>query len=309
MAWETGSANDPADLLDKWKTFLTTTTGLYAHVETYAGSNYTRSTFSRGGKYFNAYAETTGAKVKFILTLSTGHVSSVDIANQTEETAYCLTNLPTFPYSSYQFFSYANSAYAVVQYAGGRYRHFGIGEIEKCGTYVGGEFAVGTYWHMPPTYSYYYNGYHSVPFSGVDNLQASIGQMSVVRAESSGIAPGWRYFSYNSTTAKARGTNVSGLTGAETFGLFKDSVLSHSGRTTLLPIYCFAYDGVARYHPLGYVDNVRTLSMKNHGPGDTVSIAGDDWNVFPIVQKFPPGTAVTGQEGSDYYGMAYKKVI
>lgn len=306
MAWESGSANDPADLLDKWKTFLTTTTGLYTHLETYAGTDYTRSTFTRGGKYFNVYAKTSGTKDSLIMSLSTGHVSGVDAYNQTNESSRCLTNLISFPYSSYEFFSYSNSAYAVVQYAGGKYRHFGIGELEKCGTYQGGEFVVGTYWNqLSNNINVPFSAHHSFPFSPHNSTPWS-DTLSVIRADVTGapLPPTWRYFGSTPNATMARGTNAGAIMGGENYGLVRDNVTGTTGRSVLLPIYCFVYDGTAKYHPLGYVENVRTLSLENHASGDTLSIAGDDWRIFPIVQR----NGASGQENSGYLGMAYKKV-
>lgn len=312
MTHVTGSADDPEDLLDKWKTFLTTTTGLYTHLETYAGANEKRSTFTRGGKYYNCYAKTSGAKDLFYVSLATGYTPSVESNLQPNESNWARTNLPTFPYSGYDFFSYANSAHAVVQYAGGKYRHFGLGEIITDGSYVGGEFAEGTYWSQNVgDILYPYNLGHTYPFDGQVGTNYGVnGGHSVVRGDYPGAStPQWRYFSRNSTlTQYARGTTRDGFSGdshSTTYGPMRDSANNFNGRTVFLPIYCFCYDGTSKWHPLGYVDNVRTAEMTNHSPGDTVVIAGDNWKVFPISQK----NGAAGQENSGTYGMAYKVVV
>ncbi len=310
MSFASGTATSPVDLLSKWRTFLVTTSGLYAENEYYSGTDYQRLTVNRGGKFFNCYAETTGGVDTFHISLSTAHVSSVDIGLQTNESLRAETNLPSAPYAGYQFYSYADSAHGVIEYSAGKYRHIGLGNMIKVGSYTGGDFAAGTYWKQTGgVIDQKQSGSHRWPFHGLTSaiLTASISQ-TVFRADKTSPIPQWRYCGKISPqSGYARGSTLEGPYGNtnDTLGIFKDSVNNFNGRHILLPIYMFASDEASRWMPAGMIDNVRIVNMTNLSPGSELVIGSDTWAVYPISQK----NGTVGQEDSGVHGLAYKKVV
>ena len=68
-------------------------------------------------------------------------------------TRVSLFNRPGGPYVKHRFYTDGNEAYCVLEITPGAYTHFGVGKIPKYGTWVGGEFLVGSYPAIPSTYS------------------------------------------------------------------------------------------------------------------------------------------------------------
>jgi hypothetical protein len=70
------------------------------------------------------------------------------------------------------------------------------------------------------------------------------------------------------------------------------------------PITCFAQTGASDLYFLGSMPDVRGINIQYYVGGDTITIDGDDWVMFPSRIKGEFNSSGT----SKYQGMMYKKV-
>ena len=204
------------------------------------------------------------------------------------------------PHTAYWFFEQdANPAYVhiVVEVDAGRFRHFGFGEIEKIGDWIGGDYIYGHFWDQntsridDPD-----SGFHAF---GPDNgsfqtlFQAT---MSIEGFPEQGVSDEWGRFgggdNFPAGTDRA-GNDRMPLLGSwrggmayAAFSMLRLSVLS--AFKPMAPLVYLTRDtapvpDVMRL--LGTHPDIRGVNMANLDPGETFTVAGETWFVFPWVRK------------------------
>jgi subtilisin family serine protease len=293
VVYQTGIASDPADLVSKLATFAaangwtvnTPASGRVFIKDTclVGVSSDTDEVFLRGAITYN------GAAAWNAQTNNSGNTVSIDCG--------------TGPFTAYHFFvgdeDGADYIHVVIEIAAGRYRHFSFGEMIKHGTYTGGTYVDGTNWDNSTNFQH-------VPDSG---------QHQVICDGNTASGTGHVWVDYDSKV-----NNWQLIRGPGTFtttlgiGSFRDngmiSIWPSLGiqpwnlRNNMAPLTYFVNRSDSLRSPVGRIPNMRCLGLHNLTPGETLSIGGDDWLCFPVIQRTE--TFVNTIESSGMYGYAFK---
>lgn len=223
------------------------------------------------------------------------------------------------PHTGYWFFEQDSGpayVHVVVEVDAGRYRHFGFGQIDKIGDWVGGEYTYGIKIFQggqseDPTSSF--NNY------GIDssNTQVSADGGATLRVEGHTGEPSaatiWAAF-FNGTVGNDRGGNprwrgVHGWRYSPEFGsLYWMRISEASAFKPMFPIEMAVADFAGApdlIYKLGYQPDVRMVNIANLVPGQIINIGGDDWYFFPVVRK---QRLQVDTEETFNWGVAYKRV-
>lgn len=207
------------------------------------------------------------------------------------------------PHAAYHFFEQnASPAYChiVVEVDTNRFRHFGFGELEKIGDWVGGEYCYGHTWTQ---------------LAGSIDLPSSTAHSVLLDAQTQGLGLGhessihargfpeqaagdrWitvgRLAGFPATgTDRAGNDRMAGLGSSR--GAFVGAYMSGhrlsqlTAFKPLIPMPVFMYNNtpapdLVRF--IGTHPDVRLVNMANIDPGETFTIAGETWFIFPWVRK------------------------
>lgn len=355
MSFETGTATSKEDLLVKWFNFLQAN-GWTADVDWVStgqspawgiikrqvnSSPMDPQTVNLYCAFAAADANTDGEHMNMIPMrdyVSGDPQDAVEVATSIGDydsvsgSTHIFTNFPSKPFENYWFFESDYYAHAVVEYAAGKFRHFGMGQLNKIGKWYGGEYYYGSYWNQGTSFieAEVYNG-HRVGLDSVTNF-ASIA--SVVYGQLSPGVPfpdvagrqspesAWHAFSSgvdvgsgigNDADGRDRGgLMANGPRGGRHYPLYWNGQIPFNGYRPMYPIHVMTrYGGVTPDNvvPLGTQPDVRTMSMAGAlQPGDEFTVGSDTWIVFPVASKREP-KVFDDTEQSRAFGIAYKKVL
>lgn len=292
MPVQSGTATDPIDLLDKIRLFASTngyTVNRWAEEVT----DQWVLNLTKNGKYYNFLARNTNDDI--LLSLSTSY-SAVTWGNQTDDSAGINVHINAIsgPFPGYDFFVTGSAFHCVIEAATGVYRHLNFGELIKYGSYTGGEYICGHYWHTSPSYiDIPRSGGHSVGFSDYYSNQ-TYARGGVVRADHTGLSPNWAIFGDQDGGDRAIG-NIWGFTNTH---LLSNSPNAINEVTPLLPIRIYVNDTSNTYFKIGEVQSMRCCKMSNINPEEVILA---NWKIFPVCAK----NGATDQYNSGEYGIAY----
>jgi hypothetical protein len=301
--YETGTATDTTDLIDKLIAFATTNGWT---VNTPASGR----VFTKGGLFFGLQWGVSTVNVAGATGYNAGAAWNAQPgASGTQP----LSNDMAGPFNSYHFFTDTAPDYlhVVVEKTPGVYKHFMFGQLVKHGTFTGGEYIGAVYWHPTNvssvvTPNYPNNTYHALPFDGAAS-NAPAANRSSVRADIDSKTDNWMLFqsanSYNGNHAKGaiRASTILEALQERTPNQFNQI-------TPLLPMMIAAERPSTVTSPLGYVPDMRLVNVSNIDPGAVVTIAGIEWLVFPLIQKtqtFNVSGSTVPSSGT--YGFAYRR--
>lgn len=294
MAYETGTAIDRDDLLDKLRLFAVAQGWTAVHWATDGAGK--RLHLTRAGQLYHGWhAYATGVL---------RHVASTDFnagaaSNAQPGTAAAVdsNSWTAGPFTAYHFFVTADYIHVVVELSAGNFVHFCHGELDpavpaqRC-AYVQATNWIGSPYNGDPSYSE-----HSVPFDG-----RSISNSRGRYLTDLGAGLQWlQQTSDDSVSPRAIGTaRGSGLSAS----LFTRAAASAiSGQVPLLPLYILAESGSSElFHVVGVPRDVREVNLTNLSPGQLMTIGSDEWLCFPLRVK----SAVSGVS-SGVYGLAYRR--
>ncbi len=308
MAYETGSAASSVDLLDKFRLFCVANGATQAQwYLVAAGVNNDRILHLQiGGKDFLLSAQpggTASPHTKVALKLFTGVGTGLAWASYTlAGTQVATGSMGSGPFTAYHFFQSGGTFSCVVEFTAGAFTHFSIGNVNKKGTYTGGEFVTATCWGVSEVYLAG-STYHSVSFDGgsASNNPNGGGYSGHVRADfSSDSSPRYRYFGHP-TAGASRCTG--GVRDALNGFLVERSPNLVNLRAVLMPIPLFAMDAAqTSWVYLGDADGVAYCKNTYILPG---AVVDTDWRVFPIMTRHltqQSGSVVSSRD----YAIAYK---
>ena len=327
MAYQTGSATDIGDLVDKLFTFatgLSTTPWTEDELDT---STKLQGTLHRGDCYVTFRWDGT-VEEELGIYQSLGWVTSTDAHNMTNDSGVGDTSVPinagrrvdfngTGPYTAYHFFAGEGSEpyiYVVVEISSGLFRHFGFGNLKKFGTWTGGEFAYG---HVLASFDLD-NPISSGTNFLIDALASSTADCATVHVEGldhQGVDDKWAICC--TTTRANAGDDRDGNDRIVFIGTSRSGVAYYLSSTRytegaalkiIAPVQVFDFNQTAdpdEYMLMGEMVDIGICNMHAFTPGQEITVGTDTWMVFPWVRKRYENDAA---EESWNAGVAYKKV-
>jgi hypothetical protein len=224
------------------------------------------------------------------------------------------------PHTNYWFFEQDSGpayVHVVVEIDAGRFKHFGFGQIDKIGDWVGGEYIYGI--------KIFQGGQSMDPNSAFSNygLDSSNAQINVgtgpatMRVDGHSGEPSvntvWAEFKAGNAgldrAGNARWKGVHGWRSSPEFGAFYWLRISEA--TAFKPLFPISLavqdfsgtpDSLFR---LGFQPDVRMCNIANISPAQIINIGGDDWYFFPVIRK---QRLQVSTEESWNWGVAYKRV-
>ncbi len=329
MAFETGVSTSIDDLISKLMTFATNNGWTQDNLDT-AGD---KASLSKNGVFVHFQWDETEAALAIYQSLAfisagtnawqhtddsgSGEPSTTDILLDSER---CVNNIDG-PHTKYWFFEQdSGPAYIhiVVEYDAGLYRHFGFGELDKEGDWVGGEYAYGHFWNgSPADIDNPRDTAHSVGLESTYND----GNVFSATMHAEGLpgepdaATKWAIFKGLATSpgddraAVERVVCQGGWRGgfwATAFSGFRISQLN--AFKPLIPMGVLYMDDSTTpdsLYLLGFQADVALINIGNLDPREELLVGSDTWVVFPLVRK---QFLQANTEESWNSGVAYKKV-
>lgn len=310
MGYSTGSASNVSDLLSSIRSFAiaegwTADTSVASRSDGTAGDAFNITKGSISGAF---YSQTSGASASdpgnFMGTYTYPSYSggSGNMA-QSNPSAKILTNgIGAGPFVAHHLFGYTNHIHVVVETISGTFKHFGLGMVEKHGAVTSGVYNYASRWNYAAgSVNNVASATHGIAFDALEGT-GRLGQSLSVRADSDAISN--RYFdplvsgaNTNRVICGWRNSSDSPL-----YGVGNEMPASSlTGRTIIYPFMLSVARGSGMFSPIGFAPDLRFVRLDNFNPGDVLTIASDDWMLFPLIRK--NGTA--GDVNSGNYGYAY----
>lgn len=335
MPYETGTASDAQDLLQKLETFLTVESpSPWTVVQSVTAA-------SPGGLYISddndlaVQLYLNGKDDGFYVHRSEGYDSPVDPlptnlpgAHQSIITRGHQCDLLGTNYEAYHFYSNFDPTagpiycHGVVEIQSGWYRHFGFGILDKFGTYDGGEYSYGHYHDQGSNSDQPYNVSHAWPFDGIGTSNVATGRFCVrFRPNANGWGgtvqsplQAWA-ITVQSNITDADGRLMTFLRGGVRQGYYMNHFFemvnssAYNGFKPLVPIPVFVYDqppAPDEYYLIGYGPDIRMINMDGITPGQSLTIGADTWDCYPMGRK---RDQLDNIEGTGVVGLAYKRLV
>ena len=320
MAYQTNTATDIDDLLDQLRAFAITlgwTIDNWSPMFEASRTGQWLSMHHADAGYFTLAGWTPNSGDPYIYGI--GHTSFSGLnsyfdqpgSSHTQWSVYSISNTMPSPLTSYHFFGTTQYLHVVVETTGGVYKHIALGKLNKFGSYTGGEYMQMVYWDQGTTaintptnqiHNLLFDGSHSGSYTG-----STIGA-GFVRADIDSRTNNWMKTGTidQGTDARMYGSVRSGWLDRP----FSRTPSTFNAVTPLLPIMASGERvGDNKYSPLGFAPDLRYVSMRFFNPGDLLTLGGEDWLIFPGIQKTSTwGASPSSTPSSGDYGYAYKKV-
>lgn len=316
MSYQTGTATDGTDLLQKLSTFLTSA-GWTINKDQAQGSGWWISAQKGSSLFANLVSDpasgTTSNPGPFIyLYGATGYSSGSAYNAQPGTSGQAAVNRLSGPFTKYYFFEGDDYCHIVIEVSAGVFRHIHIGTVEKACTFTGGHYFMTTQIYVSTTSpSDPTNANHNFPWEtrtnttlGENYVYANAGDGARWFENYTGATQGTRIGSgiIDSSAASASAIERRGLASF----LFKRTPNVSNGITPLVPIFLQLEMASGLWCILGQAKDLRFVSLANYAAGETITIGSDEWLVFPYTARSET-TGGSTSELSGYYGFAYKK--
>lgn len=322
MAYQLTTATSIDDMLNTIATFATGLGWTVDRNNTFTSGANTRRilTISRAGADYAHFAsELATTKLTLHTMRSVGVATTLDLLSQPSRSTYSQTNLLSAgPYVNFWLFGESGSnpyIHCVVEHASGRYRHFGIGELIKKGTWTGGSYCHGTFWNQTANFTDLISStQHFCPFDDV--AQSSGSNNGAIRCDEcdatanaiSGVDN--RYLTYEYGISRramtgARGSAPGGILYMhEAMGTQDYCFSNYNQRSHLVHYSHFISAASGYYRYIGEPPAIRGANIDPFQAAEEFTVGSDTWKIFPLIRK---GVYVD-LEMSNYLAIAYKKV-
>ncbi len=342
MAYQTGTASDQTDLINKTQIFA-------------VANGFTLNYYSGANKHCSIGRAADGVYVSFawdgVDTIAIYHAlgyaggSAEAPWNQADDSGNGSSTIPSQidrgrqvsrigagSFTAYHFFAYTNpyNIHVVLEFSPGLYRHFGFGTVSKEGTWTGGQWCAGHLWNWANSFAVYSNPLtypHSVlmdgatlfgqaPYSTYNNN--SSGTLHVEALPGQDAASKWGIGVHNGNDDANMFNDRSGnprirIAGGcrqgpaiTQYGPYLPDLAN--GFIPIIPMemfYCREDNAVDGWYYLGRMFNIGHIHLHGIDVDQELTIGGDTWKCFPVVRKSNIGG--TNQE-SENAGIIYKKV-
>lgn len=306
MAYQTGSASSPTQLLDALRVFAVANgwTELRWNAN---GAGYQLS-LTKNGLYFHlrsavgealrsGYSVVTG----IFLTGSAGFDSAQPWNNQPgtlrntsgQIEACGLYEVGTS--NTYHLVAAGSPDMILLaaEVAPGIYHHLAFGELSRYGAYAGGAFVTGSFGSDANIYTntndyvfgHTYDRHGGLPFNDYKNYGQSFVRGTVDAVDT------WFSICYSSPLTGKRakaiwegGTNTP-LRNSLACYWWKHVPNTLNGVTPMIPFYVFVERPSGFFSPFGYTPHLRYLNITNYAPSEQFSIGSEQWMAFPAHSK------------------------
>lgn len=327
MATATGTYTDLHDFINKLQVFAAANGWTVNKFNLGSGTiSNTEAYLQNGSQYVNIRGKITNTTVTrynaSILTDypeleawgSTGFNGGSAIDAQPGTSAGVVTKVDWIvsPGLGYWFFSDGSTyVHAVAETVANEFEHFVFGEMDKAGSYTGGNYIDGTYWQQgASTVADEDDVAHSVCFDSLNGTAARVG-MVYVSGPAGETFNGWRRLAGSSNGAQIVGDEgqiIGSVRNKQPFWPFIgfSTPNDFNDASPLFPIHLFLVRSSDLISPLGTVKDVRYLNIQNFTPKDTITLGSDTYQLFPITTKRSPTETATTAHNSGWQGYAYK---
>jgi hypothetical protein len=340
MAYETSTATDATDLMNKLRIFATAN----GYTQDYYNGSTRFLSLSRSADnlYVSFYWDNTNnIAIYQALGYSAGSAETPwtqvnDSGNGYSTLAEIyrgrnVNNIGAGPFTKYHFFGYTDpyAIHVVLEFSPGLYRHFCFGMIKKNGTWTGGAFAAGHQWNAQSSGSQLdapKSIYHTVLLDNVFSptnvtfnytLDAG-GTLHIEGMPSQAAASKWGHctepgsgYIYNDRGGNPRVRIMGGARGGPAvvqYGWMLPDLAN--GFIPIIPLQQFYHLGDEDlgnngWFYLGYMNNIGHVHLQGINVGQEVTVGSDTWICFPAVRKSSVGS---NNQESWNMGIIYKKV-
>jgi len=326
MSYLTGTATDVDDLLSKLSTFAQANGWTENKVVAGSGNGSSSELYLSKGVTFVIYDAqlTTGNNTyhgvnqaldhpHIDVYVATGFNGANSAAGQPgtslhKETNWLLPNMTAF-----HFFTDSTKEYlhVVVEVIANEFRHIQIGLLDKIGAYDGGQYNQSTCTDQnairiddPISFQ------HSYPWTRLGN---GVGKFQFLRANIDGVQ--WKSSRFQDSTdgwvpplrMAAQGEWLDNHFDVRLFGNVDSQPNTFNSTVVLFPIPAFIHRSATQRAPVGKPFDLRMGNIKNVSPSSSIFFGGDEWLIFPFIQKKNPFIR-DDQPNSGFLAFAYLKV-
>lgn len=299
MAYSTGTANNPTDLLQQLATFAAAHGWTIDRNASYSG-NYWMA-LHNGGAYFNFATEATAKS--FLVCGATGYSGAATPSTQAGTSPQATYTIGlTGPYTAYYFFSGTTYLHIVIEVNAGVFMSIMIGKLPATGGITDAQYVQGVSWGVvggaPDQVPYPYN---NGPFFA--NCYAAINLIGAT------VDSVFRWFQAPQQQVAPLRYQAPITAGGILNSLILRSPNTFNGLTPLLPVPIFLERAVGNiYSFAGMVPDFRVINILNVNPKDEITIGSNVWKLFPVCAKTATwSTGSTTIKSSGPYGMAFLK--
>jgi len=303
MAYFTGTANSPADLLLKLK----------SHAESIGWitdrSSADEWCLHNADGYWSIKALANrfemGSNTGFDNTKAWDKQPGTSIRISGSYRYPTVFSLAATPFVAYHLFVTGDYLHGVVEIASGKFRHIAIGTLDKRGAvYNGGQYVSSTYRrNADGTNNVSYDSNLFDDYSYFDYLLSSRVR---VDGQDGASSPYWALFTNNSSGGINRAIGLGrgyASTSHPSALLVDTSANALTGGTLLIPCTIYTIGAENRTRMIGEVKDFAVCRMDYLSPGDTITVGQEQWRVFPPIERTALDTT-----GSGMVGYAYKVI-
>lgn len=300
MAYETGVASSPTDLVSKLATFAgsngwtvnTPTSGrVFVNGDIYVGVN---------GDDTNGYVQCRGA-----LGYDAGQAWNAQTNNAGRSN---FARLSPGPFTAYHFFAGTEDGspylHTVVEVTAGRYGHFTFGRLVKSGPYTGGTYVEAVFWNNAAQYIDQPDANEHQVIADANCTASSGNCENHFWVDVDGLSNNWIQTDYASSNSTP---STLGTGSCRSLGILKEQwsrgSIASNRRTPFLPLYMFVNRPSSARSLVGRIPNMRFVNIAELADGEVVTIGADNWQVFPFIKR----GVQTDDWSSSNYGYAYKR--
>ena len=307
MAYETGSASSPSDLLDKLRAFLLTNGWTINSFITIGSGK--RLHIQKGSCYYNfrAYHGETVSAADDLNSQNTTNFWGIGgypsdgysaASNWNAQPGcpiyeyYCrggYANQLSSAIPTYHFFTYTDitEVHVVIEFVTGKFQHINFGDLEKYNVSASGgrwmSMPTSTNSQLPHRYGQDHSGAGSmVPFRGAYYLGSSGYNSSMIRVNIDNH-DGWAFEGSRSNISNSPIAAVGPHYYNQDFETATTS--PYSWQTQLLPYVIGIVRSNASVSPFGEIKHLRELDITNYMEAEEIVLGPDTWKVFPLYQK------------------------
>lgn len=263
---------------------------------------------------------TAGSEV--ILRASVGYDAEQPATSQPDQTPYnCICNNLAGPYPRVWFFANGDEIHVVIRRSDttGAYAHMAFGRLTKYGTFTGGTYIDASYFSQAT--------FNSGTWDGNDHALFGYGPTNYgfIRVDADGAVNSWKemYQTVGGSVANAVLSGMGPLNAASLYSQNMDGTTYETGRFVnatddnvfsgrsflhMIEYHVRRSGSPTYFSPIGYIDNTRMVSLAKFDPEQEISVATEDWVVFPVVRKAAQSSTPGAPNASDNNGYAIRKV-
>lgn len=326
MSYQTGTATDVDDLIAKLSTFAQANGWTENKFVAGSGDGSSSETYLSKGVTFVIFdAQLTGGNNIYHgvsqaldhphldVYVATGFNGAFAINAQPGTSAHVETNWLLPSMTAFHFFTDPTEEYlhVVVETTANEFRHIHVGLLDKVGAYDGGQYNQGTGWSQTSTtIDDPVDFQHGVPWTKTGN---GAGFHQYVRANVDGVE--WKLSNASDTTSAwvpplrhaGQGELLDNFFDMNTPNNRNAQPNRFNSTVVLFPIPVYISRSATQRAPIGKPFDLRVANIKNISPSSTITFGGDEWLIFPFVEKKDP--AIEDElPNSGWLAWAYLKV-